>query len=115
MIDRVRGAGLQFHPHAGTLLMCDFQGVIEPEMTKRRPVIIVTPRLPYRGHLATIVPTSTTAPMHAQPFHVRLSRNYHPLEPADLPVWAKCDMLCSVSFQRLDRFMLGRRNYIAPR
>jgi len=49
-----------------------------------------------------------------QPFHVRLSKNFHPLEPMMLPVWAKCDLICSVSFARLDRFRIDRRRYDAP-
>jgi len=62
-----------------------------------------------------VVPTSTTEPKHLQPYHVRLSRNYHPNEPDDLPVWAKCDLITNVSLVRLDRFRLPRRRYEAPR
>ncbi len=106
---------LAFHPHAGTLLICDFRGSIEPEIIKRRPVIVVTPRLPYRSHLCTVVPTSTTAPDHPQPYHVSLSKNYHPNEDDGLPVWAKCDLVISVSMKRLDRFKVGIRKYYAPK
>lgn len=112
---QTKDAGLQFHPHAGTLLMCDFRGHIEPEIVKRRPVIVVTPRLPYRSHLCMVVPTSTTPPDHPQPYHVRLSRNYHPNETGDLPVWAKCDLVQSVSMRRLDRFKVGPRRYLSPK
>ena len=94
--------------------MCDFRGMIEPEICKKRPVIVVTPRLAFRDKLAMIVPTSTTEPKHPQEFQVRLSKNYHPNEPDDLPVWAKCDLVCSVSFARLDRFKAGMRSYVAP-
>lgn len=94
--------------------MCDFRGMIEPEICKRRPVIVVTPRLAFRDKLAMIVPTSTTEPEHPQPFQVRLSKNYHPNEPDDIPVWAKCDLVCSVSFVRLDRFKTGGRVFVAP-
>ena len=115
MIAHVKDAGLQFHPHAGTVLMCDFRGMIVPEITKKRPVMVITPRLAHRDKSAMIVPFSTTPPHYPQPFHVRLSRNYHPDEPDDLPVWAKCDLVCSVSFERLDRFALKNRQFIAPR
>lgn len=115
MTVRIKDGGLNFHPHAGTVLMCDFRGMIVPEITKKRPVIVVTPRLAFRDKLAMIVPLSTTAPDHPQPFQVRLSRNYHPNEPEHLPVWAKCDLVCSVSFARLDRFDLGNRRFIAPK
>jgi mRNA interferase MazF len=114
MPSQIKDSGLKFHPHAGTLLMCDFRGMIEPEICKKRPVIVVTPRLAFRDKLAMIVPTSTTEPKHPQEFQVRLSKNYHPTEPDDLPVWAKCDLVCSVSFARLDRFKSGMRSYVAP-
>lgn len=110
----IRG-GLQFHPHAGTLLMCDFRGNVAPEIVKRRPVIVVTPRLPYRSGLCTVVPTSTAAPHHPQPYHVLLSRNYHPNELDDVPVWAKCDLVANVSMARLDRFKVGRRRFFTPK
>ena len=110
-----KDAGLQFHPHAGTVLICDFRGNIKPEIVKKRPVIVVTPRLPYRSHLCAVVPTSTTPPDHPQPYHVRLSKNYHPNEQDDWPVWAKCDLLANVSLARLDRFKVGLRKYHAPR
>ena len=108
-------AASKFHPHAGALLMCDFRGYVVPEITKRRPVIIVTPRLSYRPRLCTIVPTSTTSPDHPQPFHVLLSRNYHPNEADDLPVWAKCDLIANVSFARLDRFKVRVRKFATPK
>lgn len=112
---QVKDGGLRFHPHAGTILICDFRGMVTPEITKKRPVIVVTPRLAHRDGLAMVVPLSTTAPNHPQPFHVRLTRNYHPNEPVGLPVWAKCDLICSVSFARLDRFEVGKRKFEAPR
>lgn len=115
MSPQIKDAGLSFHPRAGTLLMCDFRGFIEPEISKRRPVIVVTPRLAYRDGLCMIVPTSTTAPKYPQAFHVRLSKNYHPNEPDDTPVWAKCDLITSVSMKRLDRFKVDQRKFDAPR
>ncbi|MBB6309359.1 type II toxin-antitoxin system PemK/MazF family toxin [Xanthobacter tagetidis] len=106
--------GINFHPRAGTLLMCDFRGAVPPEINKRRPVVVITPRLANRDQLAMVVPTSTTEPRSMQPFHVRLLKNYHPNEPDDLPVWAKCDLVSSVSFARLDRFHVGHRRFEAP-
>ena len=36
---------IQEHPHIGTVLFCDFgHGFIEPEMVKRLPVIVISPR-----------------------------------------------------------------------
>ena len=95
--------------------MCDFRGYISPEIIKKRPVIVVTPRLPYRSHLCTVVPISRTPPDHPQPYHVRLSKNPHPNQSEDDPVWAKCDLIANVSLVRLDRFRVGPRKYYSPR
>lgn len=94
--------------------MCDFTGFVVPEMVKPRPVIVVSPRLPYRSEIVAIVPVSLTAPMHSEAFVVRLSKNYNPLEDDDLPCWAKCDMLLNLSRSRLDGFKVGRRKWETP-
>ncbi|MGH1350675.1 MAG: type II toxin-antitoxin system PemK/MazF family toxin [Methyloligellaceae bacterium] len=78
------------------------------------PVIIVSPRLPYRSQIATIVPISLTEPKHDLPYVVRLSHNYHPAESDELPSWAKCDMVLNISLQRLTAFKVGRRKYTYP-
>lgn len=103
-----------FYPRAGQLLMCDFTGFVAPEMVKPRPVVVVSPRLPYRSEIVAIVPISLTAPIHGEPFVVRLSKNYHPLESDLLPCWAKCDMLLNISRSRLDGFKVGRRKWETP-
>lgn len=106
--------GLGFYPRAGQIFVCDFSGFKEPEMVKKRPVIIVSPRLPYRSEIVAIVPISLTEPKHDLPFCHRLSKNYHPEEPDDLPSWAKCDMLMNIGLKRLDAFKTGRRQYAYP-
>jgi mRNA interferase MazF len=63
--------------------MCDFHGCIELEINKKRPVIVIT--VPFRSGLRPVGLTSTTEPKHLPPYQVRLSRNYHPNEPADMP------------------------------
>jgi len=103
-----------FYPRAGQILVCDFSGFKVPEMVKPRPIIVVSPRLPYRSEIVTVVPLSTTAPMHNLPFVVRLSKNYHPLEDDELPVWAKCDMVMNIGRWRLDGFKVGRRKWETP-
>ena len=105
---------LLFHPRAGQVFMCDFSGFKEPEMVKPRPVIVVSPRLPYRSEIAAIVPISLTAPRHDLPFCWRLSKNYHPDESDDLPCWAKADMLLNIGTYRLSGFKIGRRKYAYP-
>ena len=105
---------INFYPRAGQVLMCDFSGFVVPEMVKPRPVIVVSPRLPYRSEIVAIIPISLTPPIHHEPYAVRLSKNYHPSEGDDLPCWAKCDMLLNLSRRRLDGFKVGRRKWETP-
>ena len=94
--------------------MCDFSGFTPPEINKTRPVIVISPKLPYRSEIVTIVPISLTAPHHQLPYVVKLSKNYHPLEPDDLSCWAKCDMLMNIGHFRLTGFKVGRRKWDYP-
>ena len=105
---------LPFHPRAGQVLVCDFTGFKEPEMVKVRPVIVISPRLPYRSDIAAIVPISLTAPRHNLPFCYRLSKNYHPNEDDGLPCWAKADLVLNIGTYRLSGFKVGRRKYEFP-
>ena len=105
---------INYYPRAGQVLVCDFSGFQPPEMVKVRPVVVISPRLPYRSEIVTVVPISLTPPELDLPFCVRLSKNYHPNEADDLPCWAKCDMLMNISRARLDGFKIGRRQWVAP-
>jgi mRNA interferase MazF len=105
---------IQFFPRAGQILVCDFSGFQEPEMCKVRPIIVVSPRLPHRSEIVTVVPISTTAPKHDLPFVVKLSKNYHPEEADDFPCWAKCDMVMNIGRFRLNGFKIGRRRWETP-
>jgi uncharacterized protein YifN (PemK superfamily) len=105
---------LSFHPGAGTIVICDFStGFQAPEMVKVRPVVIVSPRRRGGGGLATVVPLSSTQPAPAEPWHYRLPPGVYP--PARSPMWAKCDMLATVSLGRLDRVKVrdaaGKRSF----
>ena len=100
---------LTFHPKPGMVLMCDFNtGFVSPEMIKKRPVVVVSPRPRRSNQLCTIVPLSTTRPAPVEPHH-------HQMDPRSLPgkfagnaTWAKCDMLATVSLDRLDRVFVGK-------
>ena len=105
---------LKFHPRAGQILVCDFSGFTVPEIVKKRPVMVVSPRLPHRSGIVAVVPISLTAPIHGEPYVVRLSKNYHPDERDDLPCWAKCDLLLNIGLYRLDGFKIGRRKWATP-
>ena len=55
---------LTFHPKPGTLLICDFdRGFKAPEMVKKRPVVVISPRRrKSTPQLCTVVPLSSSAP-----------------------------------------------------
>lgn len=101
---------LQYHPHPGDILLCDFgTGFVAPEMVKRRPVIIVSPRLRRRAGLVAVVPLSTTPPETIEDYHCRIVLARQLPQPFEGPeMWAKCDMLATVALSRIDRFKAGR-------
>lgn len=103
---------LTFHPGPGAIVICDFStGFRPPEMVKLRPVVVISPRR-RTTQLATVVPLSSTAPVPVEPWHYRLPPGVYP--PARGPIWAKCDMVATVSLDRLDRVRVksgGTRTY----
>lgn len=106
---------LTFHPPTGTIVICDFgTGFMAPEMVKVRPVVILSPRFRSRPNLCTVVPLSSTEPSPLERYHHLLSSGAYP--PARGPMWAKCDMLSTVSLARLDRIKVrgegGKRAYL---
>lgn len=110
-------AKLPFYPSLGAVLHCDYRGLIDPEMKKVRLVVVVSPKFISRSNLCTVVPLSTTPPHQPEGYHVKLDRDPHPTSPLGTVVWAKCDMIMTVSFSRLsaiwDGKPDGRRNYVA--
>ena len=111
---------LTFRPRPGTLLICDFAtGFKPPEMTKKRPVVVISPRRRrVMSQVVTVVPLSTAAPNPVEPFHHRMNPRSVPVELGTQESWAKCDMLYTVSLERLDRVLVnqgGRRVFVAPR
>ena len=51
---------INFNPRPGTVLYCNFEGYVIPEIVKNRPVIVVSPKYLNRKGLYTVVPMSTT-------------------------------------------------------
>ena len=109
---------IQEHPKIGTVLLCDFdQGFREPEMVKRRPVIVISPKISVRFGLCTVVPLSTTAPQPGMPYHCEITLAPPLPEPwSDQARWVKGDMVCAVGFHRLDfprygKDATGKRQY----
>lgn len=106
---------LEFHPKTGTIVVCDYgTGFVAPEMVKIRPVVIVSPRFRTRPSLCTVVPLSSVRPEPHELYHHLLSIEAYP--PARGPMWAKCDMLSTVSLARLDKIKVrgvgGKRDYV---
>ena len=101
---------ITFHPKAGAVLVCDFRGYIEPEIIKTRPVVVISPNHMRRPGLVAVIPLSTTAPLHMEAYHYLLHGNPVPGSDAKV-VWAKCDLVATVSIERLDRKKVGRGRY----
>jgi mRNA interferase MazF len=92
---------LRYHPGPGAIIICDFsEGFAPPEMGKVRPVVVISPRR-RTAQLVTVVPLSSSVPLRSEPWHHQLSPAAYP--PARGPMWAKCDMVATVGFHRLDR------------
>lgn len=107
---------LPYHPSTAEVLVCDYCNLVDPEMSKVRLVVVVSPKFLNRPGLCTVVPLSTDAPKNPTGYHVLLDKDPHP-KSSGKPVWAKCDMLMTVSFARLTKYYLGRdesgkRNYV---
>ena len=105
-----------FTPKTGCVLICDFsRGFVPPEMVKTRPVVVISRTECHGRRLCTVVPLSTTSPDPVLVWHVLLKQNPLPGTLAGTAVWAKCDMLYTVSFDRLDkphRKTEGKREYL---
>jgi len=99
---------INFHPKAGSILICDFEGYVIPEIVKKRPVVVISPNHMRNSGLVTVVPFSTTPPNPIENFHYELlnqiknDNTYH---------WAKCDLVARVRLERLDRVKVGKRTY----
>ena len=104
---------ISFVPSAGDVLMCDFDGFKPPEMTKIRPVIILSPRS-RRAFPDTyiVVPTSRTPPASVEGWHCQLKRGSYPCFDQSVPIWAKCDRVTCIAARRLD---LAEVAHLSPR
>ncbi|PHM60929.1 type II toxin-antitoxin system PemK/MazF family toxin [Xenorhabdus ishibashii] len=107
--------GLRYQPRVGSVLMCDFKGLIVPEIVKIRPIIVIA-RNRQNSKLVTVVPISTTEPIPALSHHHELLENPIPGKEY-VRCWAKCDMITTVSTGRLDKIKARTwegRCYIEP-
>lgn len=105
---------IYFVPTPGTVLLCDygFSGV-PPEMTKRRPVVVLSPRRRRTNGTYLVVPLSRSVPRPMEPVHCRIAAGTYAFLDSRIDSWAKCDMVAAVSGERLDRLRFAQR-YVAP-
>ncbi|WP_082510753.1 MULTISPECIES: type II toxin-antitoxin system PemK/MazF family toxin [unclassified Rhizobium] len=98
------------HPAPGTILRVDLsEGFRPPEMVKRRPAIVLSPPIPGRSFLCTIVPLSTTVPRPVLPHHMQITLDPPLPHPYSSPVmWGKGDIALTVAFHRLRLLFNGR-------
>jgi uncharacterized protein YifN (PemK superfamily) len=95
---------IRYHPGPGEVLFCTFPEPGEtphapPEMTKRRRVIVLSPRLwQKQRNTLVVVPISTTAPFTIEPRHYQLTGSYPNLLPG---CWVKGDMVLHAAYTRL--------------
>jgi len=100
---------IYFHPKRGTILICDFSDFKEPEMTKRRPVVVLSEKINGRPGLCTIVSLSTTEPYPIMPYHHKFRIDPPLPPPYNSPIqWVKGDMIYSLSFSRFSLPRFGR-------
>lgn len=107
---------LKIHPAQGAIVICDFSGLNEPEMTKRRLAVVVSPYIRVRPGLCSVVPFSTTAPILVRPYHCTIQIDPPLPEPHASPLqWVKGDMVYTMSLTRMhlpsDGKIDGKRNY----
>ncbi len=69
-------------------------------MVKKRPVIVVY-RHRYNSKLVSVVPISTTKPYPIKEFHVETRDGFRQLYLDNKKSWVKCDILNTVSLERL--------------
>lgn len=101
---------LKFPPNLGLVVICNYDtGFRPPEMVKERLAVVVSPRLPHRDGLCTVIPLSMTAP----PSGIRYQCKVDLPIPAPPPFpgsfkWAKADMMATVAYDRLSLPYDGR-------
>ena len=110
---------LYYRPRQGDVLLCDFtRGFVAPEMLKVRKVVVISRTTTHNRRLCTVLPISATAPEFLKDWHHLLRDNPLP-DDGYKRLWVKCDMIYTVSFDRLDklhrRSRRSGREYFVPR
>lgn len=113
---------IQYDAPPRTVLLCDYSlgGFRAPEMVKRRPAVVISPRLRHRTGLMTVVPLSTSTPTAKTDHHCRIALPHALPGFPEVDCWVKADMIATVAFERLDLFrtardQYGKRKYLQPK
>ncbi len=108
---------LKYPPHPGQIVVCDYStGFREPEMVKQRLAVVISPRLPHRDGLCTVVPLSTTPARSGIRYQCKVELPFSLPEPFDGTLkWAKCDMLATLAYARMDMPRTGRDPFSGKR
>jgi uncharacterized protein YifN (PemK superfamily) len=105
--------GLSFVPVPGSIVICNFDGYLRPEMVKKRRVVVVSPMRAFKyvtDATVIVVPLSEVEPQPTSAWHYSIpSGRYRGLRTC----WAKGDLVAHVGLIRLDRIFLGG-NWIIP-
>ena len=92
-----------FYPKTGHVLICNFDtGFVPPEMVKRRPIVVISKTETHSRRLCTVVPLSKTIQKIIKPWQVALKIDSISSSSDIETIWAKCDMIYTVSFDRLE-------------
>lgn len=106
--------GINFNPAAGQILVCNFGiGFKPPEPVKVRPVLVISPKADGWTGLCTVLTISSQRPDPIKPYHLQLPAGLLP-ESKYPEAWIKGDLITTVGHHRLDRMMVGRREYVVP-
>lgn len=102
--------GLKFPPKPGLIVICDYStGFRAPEMVKERLALVLSPRLPHRDQLCTVVPLSMTPARAGIRYQCKIALPMPAPAPYDGAFkWAKCDMLATLSYERMKLPYTGR-------
>src|SRR5579859_6040176 len=98
---------INFVPRPGSVLLCDYStGFVPPEMTKRRPVVVLSPFSPHSSTVV-VVPISTLRPVRQESYHVRIRARQYRFLRRHVDSWVKGDMMSAVSLARLSPLALS--------
>lgn len=107
---------INFTPERGQILLCDYDMAhVAPEMTKKRRVVVVSPRSYNRAGRCVVVPFSATQPHNIEASHLPFDTGIY--RALTVQTWAICDTISHVSCARLNRVKVGQtflREFLLP-